>query len=103
MAQTHGGPTAQAPTETVTPAPDDHVAQLFGRDSLYMLMWAVQIVGAAVLTPVTTRVLGLSSFGTVPSAHAPRPPLPPPSLSVASARFPSPARPPFLLPIPGYY
>lgn len=52
------------------PAPDDHVAQLFGRDSLYMLMWAVQIIGAAVLTPVTTRVLGLSSFGTVTSANA---------------------------------
>jgi O-antigen/teichoic acid export membrane protein len=52
------------------PAPDDHVAQLFGRDSLYMLMWAVQIVSAAVLTPVTTRVLGLSSFGTVTSANA---------------------------------
>ena len=52
------------------PAHDNHVAQLFGRDSLYMLMWAVQIVGAAVLTPVTTRVLGLSSFGTVTSANA---------------------------------
>jgi hypothetical protein len=34
MAQAHGGPTAQSPTETVTPAPDNHVAQLFGRDSL---------------------------------------------------------------------
>jgi len=52
------------------PAPGDHVAQLFGRDSLYMLMWAVQIVSAAVLTPVTTRILGLSSFGTVTSANA---------------------------------
>ena len=52
------------------PAPQDHVAQLFGRDSLYMLMWAVQIVSAALLTPITTRVLGLSSFGTVTSANA---------------------------------
>jgi O-antigen/teichoic acid export membrane protein len=70
MAQTHGGPTAQSPTETVTPAPDNHVAQLFGRDSLYMLMWAVQIVCAAALTPIITRVLGLSAFGTVTSANA---------------------------------
>jgi O-antigen/teichoic acid export membrane protein len=47
-----------------------HVAQLFGRDSLYMLMWAVQIISAALLTPITTRVLGLSEFGTVTSANA---------------------------------
>ncbi|WP_433300441.1 lipopolysaccharide biosynthesis protein [Actinoplanes sp. CA-030573] len=47
-----------------------HVSQLFGRDSLYMLMWAVQIICAALLTPVTTRVLGLSEFGTITSANA---------------------------------
>ncbi|WP_433374058.1 lipopolysaccharide biosynthesis protein [Actinoplanes sp. CA-142083] len=47
-----------------------HVAQLFGRDSLYMLMWAVQIICAALLTPITTRVLGLSEFGTITSANA---------------------------------
>ncbi|MFF5291794.1 lipopolysaccharide biosynthesis protein [Paractinoplanes globisporus] len=47
-----------------------HVAQLFGRDSLYMLMWAVQIICAALLTPVTTRVLGLPEFGTITSANA---------------------------------
>ena len=48
----------------------DHVAHLFGRDSLYMLMWAVQIICAALLTPITTRVLGLSAFGTITSANA---------------------------------
>ena len=53
-----------------SPAPKAHVAQLFGRDSLYMLMWAVQIISAALLTPITTRVLGLSEFGTVTSANA---------------------------------
>ena len=47
-----------------------HVAQLFGRDSLYMLIWAVQIISAAVLTPVTTRLLGLTEFGTVTAANA---------------------------------
>jgi len=47
-----------------------HVSHLFGRDSLYMLMWAVQIICAAGLTPITTRVLGLAEFGTVTSANA---------------------------------
>ena len=70
MDQAPGGPTAQSPPGAVTPAPDNHVAQLFGRDSLYMLMWAVQIVCAAALTPIITRVLGLSAFGTVTSANA---------------------------------
>jgi O-antigen/teichoic acid export membrane protein len=50
--------------------PQGHVAQLFGRDSLYLLMWAVQIGCAAVLTPITTRLLGLTEFGTVTSANA---------------------------------
>jgi O-antigen/teichoic acid export membrane protein len=55
----------------MSPAPSrGHVAQLFGRDSLYLLMWAVQIGCAAVLTPVTTRLLGLTEFGTVTSANA---------------------------------
>jgi O-antigen/teichoic acid export membrane protein len=49
---------------------ESHVAQLFGRDSLYMLMWAVQIICAALLTPIITRVLGLGEFGTVTSANA---------------------------------
>lgn len=51
-------------------ASKSHVAQLFGRDSLYMLMWAIQTVCTAVLTPIITRVLGLSAFGTVTSANA---------------------------------
>jgi O-antigen/teichoic acid export membrane protein len=62
MAQTRGGP--------ATRSPKSHVAQLFGRDSLYMLMWAIQTVCTAVLTPVITRALGLSAFGTVTSANA---------------------------------
>ena len=61
-----------AGTTTASPAAEDnnHVAQLFGRDSLYMLMWAVQIICAALLTPITTRVLGLGEFGTITSANA---------------------------------
>ncbi|HEX5204630.1 lipopolysaccharide biosynthesis protein [Paractinoplanes rhizophilus] len=56
---------------SASPEPEKgHIAQLFGRDSLYMLMWAVQIIGAALLTPITTRVLGLPEFGTITSANA---------------------------------
>ncbi|MCU7723126.1 oligosaccharide flippase family protein [Actinoplanes sp. KI2] len=55
---------------TTTAEEQSHVAKLFGRDSLYMLMWAVQIICAALLTPITTRVLGLGEFGTVTSANA---------------------------------
>ena len=43
---------------------------LFGRDSLYLILWAIQIVLAALLTPVETRLLGPSSFGVVAAAVA---------------------------------
>lgn len=53
---------------------DDTVARavrgLFGRDSLYILTWALQLVAAAALTPATTRVLGTSEFGAVAAAIA---------------------------------
>jgi len=53
---------------------DDTVARavrgLFGRDSLYMLMWALQLVAAAALTPAITRVLGTPEFGAVAAATA---------------------------------
>lgn len=52
------------------PAVDDHVARLFGRDSLYMILWAVQLLGAAGLTPVITRMLGSADFGVVASANS---------------------------------
>ncbi|MGX6605271.1 lipopolysaccharide biosynthesis protein [Micromonosporaceae bacterium Da 78-11] len=48
----------------------DHVAKLFGRDSLYMLLWGVQLVVAAGSTPLITRAMGLGEFGTVTSANA---------------------------------
>jgi O-antigen/teichoic acid export membrane protein len=47
-----------------------HVAQLFGRDTLYLVIWAVQLLGAALSTPILTRVLGADQFGTVTSANA---------------------------------
>jgi O-antigen/teichoic acid export membrane protein len=60
---------SQQTAEPVAPA-ENHVAQLFGRDSLYMAIWAVQLVCAALLTPIITRVLGPNEFGTVTSANA---------------------------------
>jgi O-antigen/teichoic acid export membrane protein len=43
--------------------PAHDVKALFGRDALYMALWAVQIVAAAALTPVLTRVLPIEEFG----------------------------------------
>jgi O-antigen/teichoic acid export membrane protein len=53
----------------------DHVVAgavrgLFGRDSVYMIMWAVQLVAAASLTPLLTRTLSASDFGIVVAATA---------------------------------
>ena len=53
---------------------DDNVDRalrgLFGRDSLYMLIWGIQIAGAALVTPVVTRVMGTAEFGGVAAAYA---------------------------------
>ena len=46
------------------------LSRLFGRDSLYMVIWALQLLCAACLTPVITRVLGVAEFGVVASAIA---------------------------------
>ena len=46
------------------------IAQLFGRDSIYLMVWAIQLLCAALFTPILTRVLGASEFGTVTSANA---------------------------------
>jgi O-antigen/teichoic acid export membrane protein len=43
---------------------------LFGRDSLYMLLWFVQLVAAALITPVMTRMLDSPNFGRVAAATA---------------------------------
>jgi O-antigen/teichoic acid export membrane protein len=69
------GPVPSDPVE-VSPSGDidETSAQalrgLFGRDSLYLILWAIQIVLAALLTPVETRLLGPSSFGVVAAAVA---------------------------------
>jgi O-antigen/teichoic acid export membrane protein len=43
---------------------------LFGRDSLYMLLWGVQLGIAALSTPIITRMLGVSQFGLVAATLA---------------------------------
>jgi O-antigen/teichoic acid export membrane protein len=43
---------------------------LFGRDSIYLLLWAVQVGTAALITPICTRILGPSSYGLVASSIA---------------------------------
>ena len=43
---------------------------LFGRDSLYMLLWGVQLGIAALSTPIITRMLGMSQFGRVAATLA---------------------------------
>jgi O-antigen/teichoic acid export membrane protein len=53
---------------------DDAVAHalrgLFGRDSLYLLTWALQLAAAAALTPLITRIMGTAEFGAVATATA---------------------------------
>ena len=65
------------PADAVDPGQPDPAADhaeavrgLFGRDAMYMGLWAVQLVLASLLTPVTTRLLGAREFGTVAAAIA---------------------------------
>lgn len=43
---------------------------LFGRDSIYLITWVVQLVAAAVVTPFITRLLGPTEFGAVAAVTA---------------------------------
>ena len=43
---------------------------MFGRDSVYTILWGVQLVAAAVVTPVMTRALDAPNFGAVAAANA---------------------------------
>ena len=57
-------------TRSATESSQDTVKGLFGHDSLYMMLWAIQLVLASLLTPVTTRLLGAKGFGEVAAAIA---------------------------------
>jgi O-antigen/teichoic acid export membrane protein len=43
---------------------------LFGRDSVYTMLWVLQLVGAAAVTPVVTRLLSQGEYGGVAAAGA---------------------------------
>jgi O-antigen/teichoic acid export membrane protein len=43
---------------------------LFGRDALYVIVWGAQLVVTALCTPIVTRLLGPSRFGTVAACIA---------------------------------
>ena len=46
------------------------VRGMFGRDSIYLSLWILQLGLAALFTPVTTRLLGPARFGLVASSIA---------------------------------
>lgn len=52
------------------PRADSDVSALFGRDSCYVFLSAIQLLAAAGLTPVTTRVVHSSEFGIVATCSA---------------------------------
>ena len=64
----------ESPAEDATTQLDDVVTGalrgLFGRDSVYMMLWGVQLAAAALLTPLITRVLDAPDFGAVAAGTA---------------------------------
>jgi O-antigen/teichoic acid export membrane protein len=63
---TSPGPGGRALDDTVTHA----LRGLFGRDTIYLFVWALQLIVAAAVTPVITRIMGASEFGGVAAANA---------------------------------
>lgn len=51
-------------------AVDRALRGLFGRDTIYLLVWAVQLAVAAAATPIITRFLGAPEFGVVAATNA---------------------------------
>lgn len=64
------GASQPPPTGPVGDASDLAVRGMFRRDSLYLLLWGLQLGGAALLTPVFTRFMNPSEFGRLASANA---------------------------------
>ena len=69
------GPHAEPPSAAEVTAPavgsvERTLRGMFGRDSVYLVVWVLQIVAAAVATPFVTRLLGPREFGEVASATA---------------------------------
>ena len=60
---------------TASPPADDAAVRsamsgLFGRDSLYLMFWFLQIAVAALATPIAPRLLGAEEFGLWSAANA---------------------------------
>ena len=69
------GPHAEPPSAAEVTAPavgsvERTLRGMFGRDSVYLVDWVLQIVAAAAATPFVTRLLGPREFGEVASATA---------------------------------
>jgi O-antigen/teichoic acid export membrane protein len=66
--------TAPHPSTAEPTIGEDRVAStmtgLFGRDSIYLLFWFLQVLVAALATPVATRLLGPGEYGTFAAANA---------------------------------
>jgi len=63
-------PVPAVEAQTVETQTAETMRGLFGRDSLYMLLWGVQLGIAALSTPIVTRMLGVSQFGVVAATLA---------------------------------
>lgn len=71
--QASGAPGASAQNQAAAEIQTDTAEAmkgLFGRDSLYMLLWGVQLGIVALSTPIITRILGVSQFGLVAATLA---------------------------------
>lgn len=59
---------------TVDPGPEERLrvtramSGMFGRDSVYLATWVLQLVAAAGVTPLVTRLLGAAEFGAAAAA-----------------------------------
>ncbi len=66
----------QAGEGVVTPRPSHEdlsaevVRRMFGRDTAYLVLWGVQLLGAALLTPLISCVLDVTAFGQLAAANA---------------------------------
>ena len=65
-----GRPTDPPTAPALEVEADRALRGLFGRDALYMIVWAAQIMVTALCTPIVTRLLGPPRFGTVAACIA---------------------------------
>lgn len=65
---------AGTPTGTAVHSANSNVNSaltgMFGRDALYMGLWAAQIFGAALVTPLVTRLMPQDQFGVLATANS---------------------------------